>query len=132
MDYHNNGKRLKTNNFNTKTSIFGFYHESNHDKNYRSNFEQNQDNSVNCYKQERDAPMRKKHNNFKNVRLMNQKNVNSLEYPPFSRLFILYPKEASESELNNTFQKYGLIQDISIIKDPITQIEKGLFKAYHY
>ena len=129
MDYYNNGKRLKPNNFNTKPSIFGFYNDNNHnDKHYRSNYESNQDQTVNGYK-ERDFSLRKKHNNLKNVqRLMGYKKINNLEYPPFSRLFILYPKEASESELSNSFQKFGVIQDISIIRDPVTQIEKGLFK----
>ena len=54
-------------------------------------------------------------------------NTNRSEVQNFNRLFILYPKEASEDELNRAFEKFGKIQMISIIKDQNTQTEKGIY-----
>lgn len=45
--------------------------------------------------------------------------------PPFSRLFLLIPKEMLEDELRNAFQIHGKIQDIYMVRDKRSQESKG-------
>ncbi|UJR09481.1 hypothetical protein I4U23_013719 [Adineta vaga] len=46
--------------------------------------------------------------------------------PPFSRLFLLIPKEISEDELRQAFQVHGIIQDIHMVRDRRNQESKGI------
>jgi len=46
--------------------------------------------------------------------------------PPNSRLFILCGKSTSEDELRNTFDKYGTIEDVWVVKDKSTGDSKGV------
>jgi hypothetical protein len=60
-------------------------------------------------------------NNFLH-RDINQNNNNSknLDYPPYGRLFVLYPEIATENELKLEFEKYGMIEDLWVVKEKET------------
>lgn len=134
MEYTNNqNKRLKIKNFGsyTKPQFYGTYNDynmgnsSNYNNNNRNNYhEMNQMNNFNGEflthkpKPNHFGPIRKFPKKFTKL----SENGNSY----FNRLFILYPKEASEEELNEAFKSFGNITDISMLKDQTTQIEKGL------
>ena len=49
-----------------------------------------------------------------------------LDDPPYSRLFIVCSKNITEEELRNTFQKYGTIDQIWMVKDTKTKEPKGI------
>ncbi|CAF1424756.1 unnamed protein product [Didymodactylos carnosus] len=46
--------------------------------------------------------------------------------PPFSRLFLLVPRAMSESELNDAFKKFGVIEDVWLIRDRRNSEGKGI------
>lgn len=48
-----------------------------------------------------------------------------LDDPPNSRLFILCQKGTTEQEFREVFQKYGIIEDVWIIKDKRTNEDRG-------
>jgi RNA recognition motif-containing protein len=43
-----------------------------------------------------------------------------------SRIFVSYPRDATEYELNAAFKKFGKILDIYVVKDKLTKKEKGI------
>ena len=43
----------------------------------------------------------------------------------FNRILVSYPWDATEYEVNAAFKKFGKIQNIQIIRDRLTKIEKG-------
>ena len=49
-----------------------------------------------------------------------------IDDPPFSRLFLLIPKDMSEDELRQAFQVHGSIQDIHMVRDRRNQESKGI------
>jgi RNA recognition motif-containing protein len=53
-----------------------------------------------------------------------------LDNPPFSRLFVLYPKEATETELRTEFEKFGPIEDLYLVKDKANGSTKGKLCNY--
>jgi hypothetical protein len=53
-------------------------------------------------------------------------NKKDLDYPPFSRLFVLYPKSAAEIELKELFENYGPVEDVWIVREKETGLSKGL------
>jgi hypothetical protein len=55
----------------------------------------------------------------------NGKSIIKSDVPQFSRLFVLCPKNTSNIEIFNLFQRFGHIEDISIVKD-LPGIEKEL------
>ena len=55
----------------------------------------------------------------------NYKNNKNLDYPPYSRLFVLYPKTATENELKVEFERYGPIEDLWVVKEKETGLAKG-------
>jgi hypothetical protein len=118
-----NNKRLKTTNINSfKPSIFGNYQEPNNV------------NTVIYTRRNTNCSNMKAENNFYDLKQPSSSagsnrqkfNSNGSEAQNFNRLFILYPKEASEEDLARAFQKFGRIQAISIIKDQNTQNKKGI------
>ncbi len=63
-------------------------------------------------------------NEEKSYKLNN--NSKNLDYPPYSRLFVLYPKTATENELKLEFEKYGMIEDLWVVKEKETGLAKGI------
>lgn len=69
---------------------------------------------------------------YQQLKLKNAANFTSLcskkdlDNPPFSRLFVLYPKVANMHELQQAFEQYGPIEDIWIVKDKDTLTTKGI------
>lgn len=45
--------------------------------------------------------------------------------PPFSRVYVQYSKEATQYDLQKSFEKFGFIQDLWVIRDKSTHDEKG-------
>lgn len=123
MDYNNNNnrssKRVKTHNFNSFTpSIFGAYQEHNN-ANKPPYLHNNNNNNNNNHELSQPAPHVSGHTSERNLQKPTKSQV-------LKRLFITYPKEASEAELCRAFAKFGQIMDISVIKDHDTQIGKGI------
>ena len=50
-----------------------------------------------------------------------------LDDPPYSRLFIVCSKNTTEGDLRGAFQKYGTIEQIWIVRDPVTKEPKGMY-----
>ncbi|GFR68703.1 RNA-binding protein 45 [Elysia marginata] len=50
----------------------------------------------------------------------------TLDDPPNSRLFILCPKGTTEQEFRDGFEKFGIIEDVWIIKDKRTNEDRGI------
>ncbi|CAF1074033.1 unnamed protein product [Didymodactylos carnosus] len=46
--------------------------------------------------------------------------------PPFSRLFLLVPRTMNESELNDVFKKFGVIEDVWLVRDRRNREGKGI------
>jgi len=51
---------------------------------------------------------------------------NSESNPPYSRLFVICDKEASEKDIMNYFSKFGPVQYCKLIKDKTTNQSKGV------
>jgi hypothetical protein len=66
-------------------------------------------------------------NNSSNIYYSRNRNRFKSDKPLFSRLFILCSRETTEQELKEAFQKFGEIQDIWIVRDHNTNMEKGLY-----
>lgn len=47
------------------------------------------------------------------------------EQEKYVRLFVIVPKDMSEDDLRNEFEKYGELENISVIKDKVTKERKG-------
>ena len=54
------------------------------------------------------------------------RNNKNLDYPPYSRLFVLYPKTATENELRVEFERYGPIEDLWVVREKETGQSKGI------
>ena len=139
MEYNNNcNKRLKLNHFGTTSnqqqgSIFGDYHE----KQYRAiaNY------SKQTYSQQCNKADNINSNQIKVTRKKSYMTTNTyltgpvdkplishlVEKPLFSRILVVYPKEANEAEIRQAFQKFGYIQNISVVRDPAgNQTDAGM------
>lgn len=46
--------------------------------------------------------------------------------PLFSRVFVLYPREANEAEIRHTFQKFGYIQNMLVVKEQSIPADSGM------
>ena len=72
-------------------------------------------------------------NNNDNKNFIKNNNTNkNLDYPPYSRLFVLYPKTANENELKLEFERYGPIEDLWIVKEKETGLAKGIFGCKNF
>lgn len=47
------------------------------------------------------------------------------EQEKYVRLFVIVPKDMSEDDLRIEFEKYGEVENISVIKDKVTKERKG-------
>ena len=50
---------------------------------------------------------------------------NSSDIPPMSRLFIICSKSITESDLRDSFEKFGEIEEIWVVKDKTSGDPKG-------
>jgi hypothetical protein len=87
---------------------------------------------MNSNKEFDDDDQQQSHNNFGSFyddnddeKIFISKNNKNLDYPPFSRLFVLYPKTATENELKAEFERYGPIEDLWVVKEKETGLAKG-------
>ncbi|XP_074658938.1 RNA-binding protein 45-like isoform X2 [Tubulanus polymorphus] len=48
------------------------------------------------------------------------------DHPPFSRIFVVHAKGVTEADFRESFEKYGEIQDVWIVKDRRTGMDKGV------
>ena len=49
-----------------------------------------------------------------------------LDDPPFSRLFVLGSKETTKEQFVDAFEKFGTIQDVTVLKDKQKNENKGI------
>lgn len=47
------------------------------------------------------------------------------EQEKYVRLFVIVPKDMTEDDLRTEFEKYGEVENISVIKDKVTKERKG-------
>lgn len=64
---------------------------------------------------------------------LDQRNTsNSLDTPPYSRLFIVCNKTVTEDVLRNEFGRFGTIEELWCVKDRQTGEPKGKCVLYAY
>lgn len=47
------------------------------------------------------------------------------EQEKYVRLFVIVPKDMTEDDLRTEFEKYGEVENVSVIKDKVTKERKG-------
>lgn len=62
--------------------------------------------------------------------LSDLKSHSNLDDPPYSRLFIIGGKQLSEEDFRAAFSKFGVVEEIWIVKDRQTGERKGWFLKF--
>ena len=80
--------------------------------------------------QESSDKMSSQHTDFDDDSEYDNSNHNSSSdslkrFATFNRIFVSYPRDATDYELRSAFKRFGTIEDIHIVRDKRTKIEKG-------
>ena len=48
------------------------------------------------------------------------------DFPPFSRVFVVCSRNHKEEDIRNSFQPFGNVEDVWMVKDRVTKENKGI------